>query len=257
MSKMMKKTLAAAAAALLLAGCASVPDNAGENPNDPWEKLNRQTFAMNDTLDKYIARPIAKGYIWLVPQWGRDRVTGIFSNLGEPANAINNTLQGKGEGAAASIFRFLINTTFGLGGMFDVAGSVGGVAEHEEDFGQTLQVWGVPSGPYFVIPFLGPSTVTDASGKVVDYFTEPTTYIEDDVVEWSVFGVEAINMRANLMPATDMLADAVDPYVMAREAYLSKRRNDVYDGDAPMVLTPDEFEDEDEAAAKPAAKEAK
>lgn len=253
-----KRALATAAAgALLLAGCASVTDNAGQNPNDPWEKMNRQTFVMNAAIDEYFARPIAKGYIWLVPQWGRDRVSGVFSNLGEPANALNNALQGKGEGAAVSVFRLLINTTFGLGGMFDVAGSVGGQAERSEDFGQTLQVWGVPTGPYFVIPFLGPSTVTDASGRVVGYFTSPMTYVDDDVVSWSAWGVAALDMRAKMMPATDLLRDAVDPYVMAREAYLSNRRNAVYDGEPPLTLTPDEFEDEDEDAAKPAAKEAK
>ena len=252
----MKKTFLAAAAAvtMTLAGCASLPDNAGENPNDPWEKLNRQTFVMNSVADVFLIRPIAKGYIWLVPQWGRDRVSGIFSNLGEPANALNNALQGKGEGAMVSVFRLLINTTFGLGGMFDVAGSVGGQAARKEDFGQTLQVWGVPTGPYFVIPFLGPSTVTDTAGLGVGYFTGPATYIENDGVSWGIWGANALSTRAEMMPATDMLRDAVDPYVMAREAYLSMRRNAVYDGDPPMTLTPDEFEDEEDKAAPEAAK---
>lgn len=254
----MKKTLLAVAAALVLTGCASVPDNAGTNPNDPWEKVNRQTFMFNSVADEFLFRPVAKAYIWAVPEVVRDRASGVFTNLGEPANALNNVLQGKGEDAAASVFRLLINTTFGLGGMFDVAGTVGGQAERNEDFGQTLQVWGVPTGPYFVIPFLGPSTVTDAAGRGVGYFTAPMTYVENDTASWSAWGAAALDMRAKVMPATDLLRDAVDPYVMAREGYLSTRRNAVYDGDPPMILTPDEFEDEDDEAAAPAAaKEAK
>ena len=142
----MKKILLAAAAALVLTGCASVPDNAGTNPNDPWEKVNRQTFMFNSVADEFLFRPVAKAYIWAVPEVVRDRASGVFTNLGESANALNNVLQGKGEDAAASVFRLLIYTTFGLGGMFDVAGTVGGQAERNEDFGQTLQVWGCPRG---------------------------------------------------------------------------------------------------------------
>lgn len=257
MKRRTMKWFAAVVASALVAGCASVPENAGTNPNDPWEKLNRQTYAMNTTLDEYFVQPIARGYTKAVPEVVRQRVTGIFSNLGEPSNALNNALQGKGEDAAVSIFRLLINTTFGLGGMFDVAGGMAGQSERSEDFGQTLQVWGVPSGPYFVIPFLGPSTVTDAGGRVVDYFSQPMTYVEDDLVSWGAWGVAALDMRARLLPATDLLRDAVDPYVMTREGYLSMRRNAVYDGNPPLVLTPDEFEDEDEEAAPTASKETK
>lgn len=240
------KTAAVAALTLFMVGCASVPEDAGQNPNDPWEKLNRQTYAMNTVLDDYLLQPVAKGYTKVIPQVVRNRVTGVFSNLGEPSNALNNALQGKAEGAFVSVFRLLINTTFGLGGMFDVAGEVGGQAERSEDFGQTLQVWGVPTGPYFVIPFLGPSTVTDASGLVVDYFSEPMTYVDDDKISWGAWVVYGVDFRARMLPATDLLKGAVDPYIMAREAYLSNRRNAVYDGNPPLVLTPDEFEDEDE-----------
>lgn len=252
-----KLSLAAGfASALVLAGCASVPPDAGTNPEDPWEKMNRQTFMMNTVLDEFMMRPIAKGYVNVVPEPVRTGVTNVFVNLGEPSNVVNNALQGKGEDTLASVFRFLINTTFGLGGVFDVAGTVGNQPERREDFGQTLQVWGVPRGPYFVIPFLGPSTVTDAAGDVVDCFGEPMTYVENDLVSWGSWGVYAVDLRARMLPATDLLRDSIDPYVMAREAYFSTRRNAVYDGNPPLELTPDEFEDEDEEAEAQTASEA-
>lgn len=231
---------------LLLSGCAQIPENSGNDPVDPWETMNRHTYAFNDTLDTYVARPIAKGYERVVPKDVREGVGNVFTNLEEPYNALNNTLQGKGEGALVSVFRFLINTTLGVGGIFDVAGKVGGQPERNEDFGQTLAVWGVPQGPYFVIPFLGPSTVRDAAAKPVGYFSAPMTYVPNDAIGWGSWGVYAVDLRAKLLPATDLLKDAVDPYLMAREAYLSTRKNAVYDGNPPFEFPKDEFEDEDE-----------
>lgn len=238
------------ASALLLGGCAQIPENSGSDPSDPWETMNRHTFAFNDTVDTYVVRPVAKGYETVVPQFARDRITNVFVNLGEPANMLNNTLQGKGEGALVSLFRFLINTTLGVGGMFDVAGTAGGQSVRSEDFGQTLAVWGVPNGPYFVIPFLGPSTVRDTAGLGVGYFTEPQTYFDDSWVKWSMWGLYGVNTRANLLPATDLLKDAVDPYLMAREGYLATRNNAVWDGNPPFEFPKDEFEDEDSESLK-------
>ena len=143
------------AAVASLAGCVSVPDNAGQDPSDPWETMNRNTFAFNQKLDTYVYRPVAKGYEFVVPEYARERIGNIYVNLNEPANAINNALQGKGEGALVSLFRLMINTTLGLGGMYDVAGTAANQPTRREDFGQTLAVWGVGNGPYFVIPFLG------------------------------------------------------------------------------------------------------
>lgn len=243
-----KWILAAGALLLLAAGCAHVPEGAGNDPSDPWEKLNRQTYAFNSTVDTYVVRPLAKGYMFLLPDRARESVTNVFTNLGEPANALNNALQGKGERAAQSIFRFLINTSFGLGGLFDVAGKTTGLSVVKEDFGQTLGVWGVPSGPYLVLPLLGPSSVRDTAGLGADYLTYPLTYVDDPWASWGLYALDAVDIRANMMPATDLLEKSIDPYAMARGAYLSMRRNAIYDGNPPM--DDEDWDDsEDQAAA--------
>ncbi len=236
----------AVTASLMLAGCVSVPEGAGSDPKDPWESLNRNTFAFNRKLDTYVVRPIAKGYEYVVPGMVRDRIGNVYTNLGEPKNLLNNALQGKPEGALVSLFRFMINSTLGLGGMFDVAGSAANQPVCEEDFGQTLGVWGVHDGPYFVIPFVGPSSVRDTVGLGVGYFSWPMTYADAGYVEWGMWGLFAVDLRYRMLPATDLLEGAVDPYIMAREAYLGSRRNAVYDGNPPVEFTDDEFEDEEE-----------
>ncbi len=243
------KSLVMLAAAVSLAGCVSVPQNAGEDPADPWEKMNRNTFAFNQKVDTYVLKPIAKGYEYVVPEYARERIGNIYVNLNEPANVINNALQGKGEGALVSLFRLMINTTLGLGGMYDVAGTTANQPTRREDFGQTLAVWGVGSGPYFVIPFLGPSTVRDTAGFGVDYLTAPQTWLDGGWAEWGAWGVLAVDYRLRLMPATDLLEDAIDPYLMAREAYFGARRNAIYDGNPPLDFPEDEFEDEEPAEA--------
>lgn len=250
-----KKILLTIAAASALTGCVSVPENAGEDPSDPWEKLNRNTYAFNQTLDTYLLTPVAKGYEFVVPEYARDRISNIYVNLGEPANVMNNALQGKGEGALVSLFRLMINSTLGLGGMFDVAGEAAGQPVRREDFGQTLAIWGVGPGPYFVIPFLGPSTVRDTAGLGVDYLSAPQTWLDGGWAEWGAWGVLAVDYRLRMMPATDLLKGAVDPYLMAREAYLGARRNAIYDGNPPFEFPEDEFEDEETegAAEAPAA----
>ena len=243
-------TVIACLATLFVTGCTSVPPDAGSMPSDPWEKLNRQTYAFNQTVDSYVLEPVARGYTKIVPEPAREGVGNFFGNLREPRNVLNNSLQGKGEGALVSVFRFLINTSFGLGGIFDVAGEVGGQPERPEDFGQTLAVGGTPNGPYFVVPCLGPSTVRDAGGLAVDWGTSPVTYLENDLVSWGMWGLDGVDFRAKMLPATDLLKSAVDPYIMAREGYLSTRRNAVYDGNPPLDLTVDEFEDEEDAEVR-------
>lgn len=229
-----RKWILTVGALLLAAGCAHVPESAGSDPTDPWEKLNRQTYAFNTVVDTYLVRPLAKGYMFVLPEAARESVTNVFTNLGEPSNALNNALQGKGKRAAQSVFRFLINTSFGLGGLFDVAGKTTGLSVVKEDFGQTLGVWGIPSGPYFVLPLLGPSSVRDTAGLGADYFTYPLTYMDDRGASWGLYAIDAVDIRANMMPATDLLEKSIDPYAMARGAYLSMRRNAMYDGNPPM-----------------------
>ncbi len=229
----------------LLSGCAQIPEGSGQNPDDPWETLNRHTYQFNEQVDSLVIRPVAKTYKKVVPEYARDRIYNVFVNLDEPANTLNNALQGKGEATLASVFRFLINTTLGLGGLYDVAGTVGGQPVRDEDFGQTLAVWGVPQGPYLVIPFMGPSTIRDGVGLGVGYFSEPMTYTDGGWIEWGMWGTVALEVRTRMLPATDLLKDSVDPYVMAREGYLANRKNVIWDGNPPFEFPKDEFEDED------------
>ena len=160
MQKLLTSLAGTAAAAVLLAGCAQVPPNAGENPSDPYERVNRNIYAFNDSIDRAVFRPVAETYVEWTPEWVRTRVSNVVDNLGDPGNAVNNTLQGKVDRGIESLMRFLVNSTFGIAGIFDVADEIG-LKRHSEDFGQTLGVWGVGSGSYLVLPILGPSSTRD------------------------------------------------------------------------------------------------
>lgn len=257
----MKKKLLALAltGAALLSGCASVPKDSGQNPDDPWETLNRQTFAFNQGLDFILVRPLAKGYQFITPKPVREGITRVFQNTMEPANAVNNVLQGKVEDGILSLFRLMINSSVGVVGFFDVAQEVG-IERMPEDFGQTLAVWGVPKGPYFVIPVLGPSTVRDTVGLVPELFLDPNTYVGKDWFTWPWWGAKFVNARERLLPVTDMLNKTVDPYVATRNAYLQQRQSSIQNGDSPaMIQEPllNPFADDPSNDAPEAAKEAK
>ena len=258
--EMKKKFLALAlVGAALLSGCASVPKDAGQNPDDPWESLNRQTFAFNQGLDFILIRPLAKGYQFITPKPVREGVTRVFQNTMEPSNAVNNVLQGKVEEGILSLFRLMINSTVGVVGIFDVAQMVD-IPRMPEDFGQTLATWGVPKGPYFVIPVLGPSTVRDTVGLVPEIFLDPNTYVGKDWFVWPWWGAKFVNARERLLPVTDMLDKTVDPYVATRNAYLQQRQNSLQDGDGPaMIQQPllSPFSDEDSDNADKTAKDEK
>lgn len=258
---MKKKILALAlVGAALLSGCASVPKDSGQNPDDPWETLNRQTFAFNQGLDFILIRPLAKGYQFITPKPVREGVTRVFQNTMEPSNAVNNVLQGKVEEGILSLFRLMINSTVGVVGIFDVAQMVD-IPRMSEDFGQTLATWGVPKGPYFVIPVLGPSTVRDTVGLVPEVFLDPNTYVGRDWFVWPWWGAKFVNARERLLPVTDMLDKTVDPYVATRNAYLQQRQNSLQNGDGPaMIQQPllSPFGDDDaDDADKPAMDEKK
>ena len=247
-TKGMKKTVLTVALTASLAGCAVVPPGAGENPNDPWEAFNRQTNEFNMTLDDYVLRPVTEFYVDWVPEPVRDSVSNFFDNLTEPRNSLNNFLQGKVSEGFVSLVRFVINTTVGVVGLFDVADKMD-LKAAPEDFGQTLAVWGVPSGPYIVWPFLGPSTLRETVAMApMDYATQPAVWIftssEDLKYSVPLMGMNVIDMRSRLLAADAMLQSAVDPYVAMREAYLNNRINLIYDGNPPLVLQADEFEDE-------------
>lgn len=207
-------------AALCCAGCATGPN---ADPRDPLEPFNRAMFTVNDKLDTYVARPVAKAYQRVTPDPLRTAVTNAFNNLGDIGNALNNALQGKGVAAAESVMRVAINTVLGLGGLIDIA-SDAGLQRHPQDFGLTLGTWGVPSGPYLVLPFFGPSSVRDGTGMFADLWTDPVTYM-DPAWRNSLFALNVVNTRANLLGASDLLEQAaLDRYSFVREGYLQRRR---------------------------------
>jgi phospholipid-binding lipoprotein MlaA len=217
-----------AAAVALLGGCAT-----GTNPVDPYEGFNRGVYQFNEQLDKAVLKPVAEGYRFVLHPFVRASVSNFFSNLNDVIVVLNNTLQGKFTTAYADLGRILINSSFGVLGLFDVA-SEAGIEKHDEDFGQTLGWWGVPDGPYIVLPFFGPSNGRDVVGRVGDLFSDPVTYVDPTVARNSLWGTRVVNRRAELLDASKVLETAaLDPYEFVRDAYLQRRRNLIYDGKPP------------------------
>lgn len=235
-----------AGAALWLAGCATTAARTA-HPQDPLEPINRATYAFNDGLDRAVVRPVARGYKRVVPQWARTGVSNFFSNAAYPITLANNLLQGKLGAAASDTGRFVLNSTFGLGGLLDPA-TLSGLDRNDEDFGQTLGRWGVPAGPYLVIPILGPYTVRDGFGGLVDDFFEPRHYLEDDSTRWGLWLGDRFDRRVRLLDADAVLQRTGDPYAFVRSAYLQRREFLVRDGnlpEEPLPEDPAEFEDPD------------
>jgi phospholipid-binding lipoprotein MlaA len=224
------RLLLALLAACTIAGCASTTDRS--EAYDPWEGLNRKTFAFNDALDKAVMKPIAQGYQKVTPAFAREGVNNFYSNLEDIGTGLNNFLQGKPKDGMNDMARLIVNSVFGVFGLWDVATPLG-FEKHEEDFGQTLGRWGAPPGPYFVIPFLGPSTVRDAPARAVD----PSWYYNDylpDRVYWTWWGLDKVRSRANLFKAESVLDEAaLDKYSFVRDAWWQRRRSQVYDGNPP------------------------
>jgi phospholipid-binding lipoprotein MlaA len=236
----MKRGLTALAAAAVLAGCATT-GNGTPDPRDPFEPVNRAVFEFNQVADRTVFRPVAEVYATVIPQPIRTGVTSFFGNLNDAWTAANNLLQGKLGDSINDFGRVFVNSTFGLGGILDWATPMG-MEKHNEDFGQTLGVWGVPSGPYVVIPIFGPSSVRDTAGFVVDIYAYPLFWIlrwADPVhrVSWRniATGVGFVNARANNLAATDLLEQAaLDRYSYVRSAFFQRRQNQIFDG-APFV----------------------
>lgn len=242
----MLRVLVATAVALLAGACATIPPDAGSNPVDPLERMNRHVFEFNDRVDRAVLKPVAQGYVAVVPEPVRGCVSNFFANLGDVSNAANNLLQGKPVEAVSDICRIAINTTVGVLGCFDVASKMG-LEKHNEDFGQTLGRWGLGSGAYLVLPLLGPSSVRDAVGRVPDAYVDPANAAGDDVrARNTLFVLGTIDLRARLLDVGRLLdAAALDKYQFTRDAYLQRRRNLVYDGNPPR-----EKEDDDEAPVR-------
>jgi phospholipid-binding lipoprotein MlaA len=213
---------------LFASGCASTqalkPD-----PRDPWEGFNRTVYRVNDSIDRGFAKPLAKGYRAVTPRVVRTGVSNFFDNLGYPTTMINAALQGKGKQASRDTARFLLNTTLGLGGIFDPA-SAAGFEKNDEDFGQTLGKWGVPSGPYLMLPIFGPSTVRDGFGRIADRGTDPSSYASGDItVATGIIGLA--DGRARLLDLERQMDGVFDRYAFIRNAWLPRREYQVRDGD--------------------------
>lgn len=215
--------VASVSVAALLTGCATTTATGPANPADPLESMNRGIYSFNEGLDEAVFKPVATAYQAVTPRVARAGVTNFFDNLGDAWSFVNNLLQGQGEGAYNSMVRFSVNSVLGIGGLFDIA-SEAGIERKKQDFGQTLGRWGVPTGPYLVLPFWGPSTVRDTGGMVVDAFGYPANTIDD--VRWrnSLYALRVVNRRADLLKAGDVLDSvALDKYSLVRDVYLRSR----------------------------------
>jgi phospholipid-binding lipoprotein MlaA len=225
-------------ALFLIGGCAVSSTASGDEQQatadvDPWETTNRRIYAFNRSLDNATLKPIAKGYEKVVPKFMRTGVTNFSRNLNGPLNIANNFLQGKGRGGFSETGRFVLNSSVGILGLFDVATKVG-LERHREDFGQTFGVWGVPEGPYVVVPFFGPQTLRDAFALPLDFLADPLWHYDNDPERYQLIALRLVSLRASYLSAESLLEDSFDPYVRLREAYLQNRRYAVYDGNPPV-----------------------
>lgn len=227
---------------ILCSGCSSIPAAPKEDrsPADPWEPLNRQIHSFNQGFDSVTLKPIAKGYEFLFPSIIRKGIGNFSSNLRTPLNIINQFLQGKGKAGLSETGRFLANSTFGIGGLLDVATDMG-LEQQNEDFGQTLAVWGVPDGPFAVVPILGPRTLRDAVVIPLNFLADPLFWYDDSSVRDKIYLVRLIDVRQRLFAAEKLIEDSQDKYISIREALLQRRRFLIYDGDPPVD---DDFYDE-------------
>jgi phospholipid-binding lipoprotein MlaA len=231
---------------LLLGLSLSVASASADDDLDPWEDFNRKVFAFNEFGDRWVLKPIAQTYVFITPRFLRRGITNVFSNVLEVPSALNGALQGKGGHAGNSTGRFLINSTLGVAGLFDVAQHMGLERRDREDFGQTHAVWGVGQGNYVVLPFLGPSTVRDSFALPVEWYTDPVVYISHTRTRNQAVGVGIVNDRANLMDLEKHISG--DRYTFIRDAYLQRRRSLVYDGRPPRERY--DLEDDDDAKTR-------
>ena len=215
---------------MTLSGCASFRTAA---PGDPIEPINRGIYSFNSTFDHYLLKPIAKGYDAVVPGLVKTGVSNVFQNMSDAQSLVSDGLQLKGAKLGDDFGRVLLNTTFGIGGIFDLATQLG-IERGNEDIGQTLGYWGLGAGPYLVIPFLGPSSLRDAVGRFGDSKLNPLAYVSSVPVRNSLTGLSVVNARVGLFPAENLLNQAsLDKYTFLRSAYLQRRQSLVLDGKRP------------------------
>jgi len=212
----------------LLSGCATT-----ESKVDPLEPFNRTMYKVHTTIDDAIIKPVAQGYVKVTPAPVRTSVANFFGNIDDLFSGINDVLQGNGNRAGDAFGRVLLNTTFGIAGIFDLA-SMMGINKDPNDFGLTFGKWGAPQGPYLFVPLFGPTTVRDGSGWLVRLYTGPANYINDIGVRNSLYGLGYLNARAQALDAESVLdAASLDRYLYLRNAYLRARRYQLYEGKPP------------------------
>lgn len=209
---------------------------------DPFEAINRPLFALNNTLDRFLIRPVAVGYDWVMPHFAQRGVGNMFANMYDFNSAINGVLQGRFEGAAQGGGRFLVNSTVGVAGLFDVASSMG-IRPYRTDFGHTLAIWGFESGPYLMVPFFGPRSIRSGTGTVFDTYTSIPTYIDNVRVRNSLWGLELVDGRASLLKGDELITG--DRYIFVRDAYLQFRETFVHDGVVQDTFSDFDEDDED------------
>ena len=218
---------------LLVSACASQPSTNSDPERDPWEGFNRKVHAFNMGFDKAIARPVASGYDKIMPDGPQRGVRNFFNNLSWPVDFLNLILQGRFKDSMAQTGRFLLNTTVGLGGFFDIA-SRGGHPDYSEDFGQTLAVWGWKDSRYLVVPFLGPMTARDTLGRSFYGYFHPVSYYIREKNNYVPLVVDLVTLRAELLPFDADMEAAADPYILIRDVYLQRREYDIYNGNPPV-----------------------
>lgn len=227
--------------ALACGGCASTGARGTSEVNDPFEGANRAIFKFNRTADRFVLRPVANGYHTITPDPLERSIGRFFVNLSSPIVIVSDLLQGKFKQAGADTGRFLLNSTVGLLGFLDVAAHVG-LEFHDEDFGQTLGRWGLEQGPYFLVPIFGPYTLRDGVGRILELPFELLNHYDNDDARRKLVLLYYIDKRTGLLAVDDALANAFDPYLFVRDAYLQRRRYLVYDGDPPFFE--EDFADE-------------
>ena len=259
------RTVTAVATLVLASGCASVPTGSAGSaaastaastvaatPSDPWENWNRKVYTFNDAIDTALLKPVAQAYQKVVPSLVRTGIGNVLGNIRDVWSAANQLLQGKLQFGMEMGMRVLTNSTIGLGGLLDPAAEMG-LSRRSEDFGQTLGRWGLGNGPYLVLPLLGPSTLRDAGGLVADIMVSPSSLPTTDGARAAVTAVDLVHTRARLLSAGNLLDQvALDRYSFLRDAYLSQRRDALYDGAPPMETFEDDVSDTPSAKPAPA-----
>ncbi len=230
---------------LVLLLCCCIPllgqaaEEYGNDPRDPWEGFNRAVFEFNDVADRYVAAPVARTYKKVTPDIVDQGIENVFNNVGEVKNFANDLLQGKPGDALVDFSRFLINTTVGVLGIFDVAGKIG-LERQSEDFGQTLAHWGVDSGPYLVLPFLGPSTVRDGPSRLADGYVSPLREVEPFTADLGLMLLDLVQTRAKLLGSEDLMSG--DRYTFMKDAYMQRREFLINDGELQDSFGDEDFE---------------